>query len=94
MVDLLIIGAAVIGGFVLLKILSGSGSEQSKHQAETSALTGVRQVKEYQQRIEKLHKAMRNAPDRQRELMAKREEILLKQKELMKHKSEQFVKKS
>ena len=96
MVAPLIIGlAAVVGGFVLLRILfSSSGSEQSKRQAETSALSGMRRVKDYEQRIERLHRAMRNAPDRQRGMMAKREEMLLKQKEMLKRRTELQVKKS
>ena len=96
MVAPLLIGLAVAaGGFVLLRILfSSSGSEQSKRQAETSALSGMRRVKDYEQRIERLHRAMRNAPDRQRGLMAKREEMLLKQKEMLKRRTELQVKKS
>ncbi len=96
MVAPLLIGLAVAaGGFVLLRILSSSsGSEQSKRQAETSALSGMRKVKDYEQRIEKLHRTMRKAPDRQRGMMAKREEMLLRQKELLKRRTELFVKKS
>ncbi|MBI3036776.1 hypothetical protein HYY73_03440 [Candidatus Woesearchaeota archaeon] len=96
MVTPLLIGlAAVAVGFVLLRILfSSSGSEQSKRQAETSALSGMKRVKDYEQRIERLHRAMRNAPDRQREMMAKREEMLLRQKEMLKRRTELQVKKS
>ncbi len=96
MVEPLIIGLAVtVGGFFLLRSLFGSSSsDQSKRQAETSAISSMRKVKDYEQRIERLHRAMKNAPDRRRELMAKREEMLLRQKELLKRKSELLVKKS
>lgn len=94
--EVVIIAAAVVGAFILLRILfSGSpGSEQSKRQAETSALSSMRKVRDYEQRIERLHRAMRNAPDRQRERMAKQEELLLRQKELLKRRTEMQVRKS
>lgn len=88
--------AAVAGGFVLLRLLMGSSrqSEQSKRESEASAIRKMTTIRAMEQRIEHLHRAMRNAPDRQRERMAKQEELLLKQKERLKHKTEMFVRKS
>lgn len=96
MVEPLIIGlVAVVAGFFAIRILfRSSGSEQSKRQAETSALSSMRKVRDYEQRIERLHRAMRNAPDKQREMMAKREELLLRQKEMLKRRTELQVRKS
>lgn len=97
MVEPVILGiGAVIGLFVLLRLLMGgnSNNDKSKKEAESAALGSMRKVKDIEQRIERIHQAMRTSPDRQREMMAKREEMLLKQKEILKHKTEKYVKKS
>ena len=94
-INVLIIAAAVIGAFVLLRILMGGRStEQSKRQAERSSLQSMGKIRAYEQQIEALGRRMKSAPDRQRELMAKRMELLLKHKERLKHTTERLVKKS
>ncbi|MBI2176373.1 hypothetical protein HYU40_03445 [Candidatus Woesearchaeota archaeon] len=96
MVAPIVIGiAAVVGGFIILRLLMGSSqSEQSKRESEASAIRKMNAVRAYEQKIEHLHRAMRNAPDRQRERMAKQEELLLRQKERLKHTTERLVRKS
>ncbi|MBI2144897.1 hypothetical protein HYU18_01090 [Candidatus Woesearchaeota archaeon] len=92
---ILIAAAAVVGGFVLLRILtSGRSSPQSRKNAEKDSLHSMSKIRAYEQQVEALGRRMKAAPDKQRELMAKRMELLLKQKELLKHKTERLVKKS
>lgn len=88
--------AAVVGGFILLRILMGSSrqSEQSKRESEAAAIRKMANIRAMEQRIEQLHRTMRNAPDRQRERMAKQEELLLRQKEKLKLRTERLVKRS
>lgn len=97
MVAPIIIGiAAVVGAFILLRILMGSSrqSEQSKREAERKSLQSMGKIRAYEQQVEVLGRRMKSAPDRQRELMAKRMELLLKHKERLKHATERLVKKS
>ena len=95
MPNLFLIGAAVVGGFALLRIvMRTSSTEQSMREAERSSLQTMTKVKAYEQQVETLNRRIKAAPDRQRELMAKRMELLLRQKERLKHRAEGFVKKS
>lgn len=94
-INVLIIAAAVIGAFVLLRILMGGRStEQSKREAERSSFQSMGKIRAYEQQVEVLGRRMKSAPDRQRELMAKRMELLLKHKERLKHRTERLVRKS
>lgn len=91
----LIGAAAVVGAFVLLRLLMGGRStEQSKREAEQGSLQAMTKVRAYEQHVEALTRKMKSAPDRQRELMAKRMELILKQKERLKRRAERLVKKS
>lgn len=95
MVNVLIIAAAVVGAFVLLRLLMGGRStEQSKREAERNSLQSMGKIRAYEQHVEALGRRMKSAPDRQRELMAKKMELLLKHKERLKHTTERLVKKS
>ena len=95
MVNIFLIAAVVVGAFVLLRILMGGRStEQSKREAERSSLQSMAKIRAYEQQVEALGRRMKSAPDRQRELMAKRMELLLKHKERLKHTTERLVKKS
>ena len=95
MPNLFLIGAAIVGGFALLRIVMGSSStERSKREAERNSLQTMTKVRAYEQQVEALNRRMRAAPDRQRELIAKRMELLLKNKERLKRRTERFVRKS
>ena len=95
MANWLLIAAAVVGGFALLRIVMGNSStERSKREAERGSLQAMTKVRAYEQHVEALNRRMKAAPDRQRELMAKRMELILKQKERLKHKAERLVRKS
>lgn len=95
-INVLIIAAAVIGAFVLLRTLMGSSrqSEQSKREAERNSFQSMGKIRAYEQQVEALGRRMKSAPDRQRELMAKKMELLLKHKERLKRTTERLVKKS
>ena len=97
MVAPIIIGAAaVIGGFVLLRILMGSSSSYAtRHESVKSAESTLTKVEAYENQINTLQRFITAAPnDRQRELAAKRLERLLKNKERLKMSAERLTKKS
>ncbi len=95
MANIFLIAAVVVGAFVLLRLLMGGRStEQSKREAERNSLQSMGKIRAYEQQVEALGRRMKSAPDRQRELMAKRMELLLKHKERLKHTTERLVKKS
>ena len=99
MVAPIIIGvAAVIGGFVLLRILMGMGGSSSystRHSSAEEAKSTIARTEAYESQINQLQRIVRAAPnDMQRELAAKRLERLLKNKERLKVRAERLTKKA
>ena len=95
MVQPLIIGILAIMAFVLFRMLFGGTSYQARHSSAEAGRKDLAQVEAYENQINRLQRIVRTAPnDRQRELVAKKMELLLKQKERLKHKTERLVKKS
>ncbi|MBI2141508.1 hypothetical protein HYU16_03735 [Candidatus Woesearchaeota archaeon] len=96
MANLMLIAAAVVGGFALLRIIMGSSSSYSaRHGSVRSAESKLTKVEAYENQINRLQRFVRTAPsDRQRELAAKTLERFLKQKERLKRSTERLVKKS
>lgn len=97
MVAPIIIGvAAVVGGFILLKILMGSSSNYaSRHGAARRAESGLMKVDRLETEINKLQGVVRAAPnDKRREAAAKLLERRLKLKERMKLAAERNTKKA
>ena len=95
MVQPLIIGILAIMAFVFLKMLFGGTSYQARHSSAEAGRKDFAKVEAYENQINRMQRLVRTAPnDRQREIVAKRMELLLKQKERLKHKTERLVKKS
>ena len=97
MISLYFIAAAVVCGFILLRIIGSSRSrnESSKLGAAHRAYVDMGKVEQYEKKIEHLGKNIRNSSsDRQREMMAKQMELLLKNKERLKKKAELLAKRS
>ncbi len=92
----LIIAAVVAGGFILLRVLMGSKrSDASRKQTDNKSIQSMQKIRAYEQQVQMLGRNIKTAPsDRTRELMAKRMEQLLKQKERLKHKTERLVKRA
>ena len=96
MANIFLIAVAVVGGFVLLRlIMGGSSSYKTRHGAVKSAESTLAKVEAYENQINRLQRVVRAAPnDRQREIAAKRLERMLKQKERLKMSAERLTKKS
>ncbi len=95
MVQPLVIGILAIMVFVLFRLLFGGTSYQARHSSAETGRKDLARVEAYENQINRLQRIVRTAPnDRQRELVAKKMEMLLKKKERLKHATEMFVRKS
>jgi len=94
--NILLAAAAVVGGFILLRILLGSRSSySSRHGAVRRAESGLLKVDRLETEVNKLQAFIRAAPnDRRRELAAKLLERKLKSKEKLKKMAERNAKRS
>ena len=96
MANLLIIGAIVVGVFILLRLFSGrSSSFRTRHDAEVGARSTMARVQSYENNINSMQRIVRTSPnERQREVAARRLERMLKEKERLKKKAERLTRRS
>ena len=96
MVTPLVIGAVVVGAFILLRLFtSGSSSYRTRHDSEEGARRTMASVESYENQINNMQRVVRTASnDKQRELAARRLEKMLKEKERLKKKAERLTRRS
>lgn len=91
-----VIGIIVIIVFVLIRLIaSGTTSHGARHSSAEQGRRDFAKVEAYENRINSLQRAVKGSKnDRQREMFAKKMEMLLKQKEKLKHKTEREIRRA